>query len=74
MLAASWALLGTLQVATIAARAIARSTAGPAIPPAMPMLTNTPAPTIEPMSIMVAPNTPTSRFSFPLVAVSVIAP
>jgi hypothetical protein len=31
----------------------------------MPMLTNTPLPTIEPMPIMVAPTTPTSRFSFP---------
>jgi hypothetical protein len=36
----------------------------------MPMLTKTPAPTMEPRPIMVAPKTPTSRFNVP-VAVSV---
>ena len=71
MLAASWALLSALQVATMAASAMARITAGPAMPAAMPMLTKTPVPTMEPMPIMVAPNTPTSRFSTPLAAVSV---
>jgi hypothetical protein len=65
MLAASWALLSALQVATSAARAMARTTAGPIRPAATPMLTNTPVPTMEPRPIMVAPNTPTSRFSAP---------
>ena len=35
--------------------------AGPAMPAAMPILTKTPAPTMEPMPIMVAPKTSTSR-------------
>jgi hypothetical protein len=43
------------------------------MPAAMPTLTKTPAPTIDPMPIMVAPNTPTSRFSVPVVAVLAIA-
>jgi len=63
MLAASWALLSALQVATIAASAMASITAGPMMPAAMPMLTKTLAPTMEPRPIMVAPKTPTSRFN-----------
>jgi len=60
-LAASCALDSALQVATSAASAIARIVAGPAAPAAMPMLTNTPVPTIEPRPIIVAPPSPSSR-------------
>ena len=65
------ALLSAVQVATMAASPMARITAGPASPAAIPMLTTTPVPTMEPMPIMVAPNRPTSRFNSSLAAVSV---
>ena len=62
-LAANWALLRPLQVATTAARAKGSNTEGPVICSPSPRLTNTPAPMIDPRPIKMAPGKPTTRWN-----------
>ena len=61
--AASCALLSPLAAATSPAAATARMMLGPVIPAAMPMLTNTPVPTMEPRPRRIADGMPSSRRS-----------